>query len=160
MHGAELMDSLPNPYKGSGRWYIEFTVGPATLTNGGFRVGVRADAYPGNIIGQDFYSMGWADNGEVIYDAGPVDSLTPEHVSAFHPNHILGLGIDITNKRLNCYHWFPGGSYAFEGAYPMDAAVFPAISIFNSGVSCIVNCGASPFAMPVPPGFNAGWYNS
>jgi hypothetical protein len=144
--------------KSSGKWYWEIKV---------IDRGVNQDLnfYPGvaNLSAPKGKFLGYNKNGFGYWGAygdkrnGNIKPYGP----TFDEGDVIGMALDMDAKTLKYYKKASGSStctdlgVAFTG---LSGTMYPAAGQFGGDVKTTANFGATPFACPVPAGFNSGVY--
>ena len=134
----------------TGKWYCESTV----ITAGFFGFGI-ADVSSGAII----VSGATADNmyhyygGEGALMNGVGAWLAD--ASGFGVGAVIGLAFDADNDTA---YWYLNGVLQLTKTGLTGTRYFYAVNAWMTASSCTTNFGATPFAYPVPSGYNAGLY--
>jgi hypothetical protein len=153
----------------SGKWYWEVTKSASGITMCGLEsIDSNALGYPQYIggYGTTYYESSWAirtDNG--LFQIYPQNTGT---FSSFGAGDVIMIAYDADTGNVwigKNGTWFNSGDPSagtgyVNGTYPYGAAGYPAISMWDAGVTMTANFGASAFAYSVPSGFNAGVYVS
>lgn len=145
-----------------GRWYFEVRV----AANGGAFNAVGVASAAGFLelgVGSADYGCGYSPNGSMECAFG---SYRDWNVAPVAAGAIVQVAVDLDHRRIYFGRdgtWLPGHDPALMtggldiGYDPDCAAIFPALTLSEND-QFIANFGASPFAHPVPAGYEAGWF--